>query len=447
MKKYQVLFPVLLPLALLGSFAYMIQGRLQTREQYNACLAQAAHYYKNGVTEEAVSSYQKALEIFPSIEVCLKIGRIYLEQQQYQKAERLYSDQMVKQYPREARTYEYGIQTALAQNNPRKAYRVYDTGKKRGLQSEQMDAQMQPYRYSFNLAGAYDEVRGFSTSGRMAAVRIGDAWGYLKPNGQLAIQNLYRSAGMMGELAPVVDGEGEAFFVDGTGARKITEAYVLEKDPEFGQVQQFGAVQEGLIPAWNGTVWNYYDAQSFEKQFGGYRAVTQAADGVCAVSVDGENWALATVEGKQLTEFVYHQILLNDQENPGCGGIAVAEKDGLFWLLDTATGQPINQQGYEDACAFNSAQSLAAVKCSGQWMFVDAAGELTDLGVFQQAKSFSAGLAPAKKDGKWGYINSQGEWAIEPQFEDANAFDASGAAFVKTEEGKWRLLTLDRFFH
>ena len=143
MKKYQVLFPVLLPLALFGSFAYMIQGRLQTREQYNACLAQAVQYYKNGVTEEAVSSYQKALEISPSIEVCLEIGQIYLEQQQYQKAERLYSEQMVKQYPRDARTYEYGIQTALAQNNPRKAYQVYDAGKERGLQSEQMDTQMQ----------------------------------------------------------------------------------------------------------------------------------------------------------------------------------------------------------------------------------------------------------------------------------------------------------------
>ena len=139
-------------------------------------------------------------------------------------------------------------------------------------------------------------------------------------------------------------------------------------------------------------------------------------------------------------------MCIRDRGVPCRGAAVLVRQDGVYRLLDKTTGQPIGSSTYEDARAFNE-NSLAAVKKDGRWIFLSETGEETDLGDFEDAKSFSAGVAAAKQNGKWGYINQAGEWIIQPQFEDAKAFCASGVAFVKTDEETWNLLMLYRFHH
>lgn len=444
MKKYQVLMPVLLPLALVGSFYFLVDSRLETRHQYNGYVKAAQEYAANGVYEDAIASYQEAIELFPTMELYQAVGQLYLDTGEYRKADEWYSNEMLDQYPNDPRSYAFGIQTALLQQDVANAFSVYDSYQARGLQSDAVEEQIKPVMYSFNLKGDFAAVTAFSNG--LAAVQQGSTWGYITAEGAQAVSNLYTSAGTYTQYAPVVDQEGAAYYIDAGGTTKVTASYFLSQDPEMGQVTQFGTMESGLVPAYNGDVWNYYDAQTHEKRFGGYQEATPVTNGVGAVSKDGRNWALVTQDGTELTGYDFQQVLTNEKGEPCCTAAVIVRQDGQYRLLDKTSGQPIGDAVYEDACAFNE-NSLAAVKKDGRWIFVSETGEETDLGDFEQVKSFSAGVAAARQNGKWGYISQSGEWIIEPQFYDARAFDSAGVAFVKAQEDSWQLLQLYRFHH
>lgn len=446
MKRYQVIMPLALPLALVASVFYLVQKRTDTNSQYQAYMQAAADYEANGVIADAVASYEAALAIRPSLEGYLAIGTLYLNQQDYDQAQRWYRNELLERYPEEQQTYAFGIQAMLGEENVREAFGVYDQAQERGLADDSLKQLMQPVWYSFDLVGDFTAVTGFSTTSGLAAVQQGELWGYLDTEGERVIPYQYAQAGAFGEVGPVVDSEGEAYYIDAAGNKKITASYFLEKDPEFGQVQQFATIQNGLVAAYNGQIWNYYDATTYEKKFGGYAQATQITNGVGAVSQDGSKWALISADGQLLTDFVFDGVLTDDKGAPCRTQAVVVRQDGGYRLVDRTTGQPIGDALYEDACAFSDT-SLAAVKKDGRWIFVSDTGEETDLGDFQGAKSFSAGAAPAQQGGQWGYIDGQGNWIIQPQFTDAGAFSSAGDAFVQTGEDHWELLLLFRFHH
>ncbi len=444
MKRYQVIMPILLPLALVGSAFYMVQGRVERSAQYQQYMQAAQEYQKNGVIVDAIAAYEAALAIDPSLETYLAVGQIYLDQESYSRAEDWYEDELLPRYPNEAATYAYGIQTKLAQNNCREAFQVYDLYQERGLQSDQVEQAMRGIWYSFDLAGDYTQVTAFDPDSGIAAVQREDTWGYANTSGSMVLQAVYPSVGAFSQVGPVVNAEGEAYYADTAGNKKITASYFLEKDPDFGQITAFGALQSGLVPAYNGEIWNYYDAETHEKRFGGYKDATAIFNGVGAVN-NGSGWALIDQNGQELTGFDYQQVLAVETGAVCRADALIVQKDGKYQLVDRQ-GSPIGNGTYESAWPFYENRP-AAVQKDGRWIFVDVTGAEQDLGDFEQAKSFSAGVAAAKQNGKWGYINTAGEWIIEPQFLDAGAFSSAGSAFVQTDEDEWQLLRLHRFYH
>lgn len=446
MKSYQVLMPVVLPLALAGSFLFLVKSRMETRTEYNSYMQAAAEYARNDVTADAVACYENAIDIMPTPEAYLAVGQLYMDTQDYQQAEKWYERELLENYPDDARSYEFGLQVALAQEKASDAFAVYESYQKRGLKSDAVEEQIKTVWYSFDLQGDYTDVGAFSNTNNIAAVKGNEAWGYINAEGSRILPNAYTSAGMFGDIAPVVDQAGEAYYIDTAGNKKLTASYFLEKDPDFGQITRFEVIQDGLVLAYNGSYWNYYDAETYEKRFGGYQGATLITNGTGAVSQDGKTWALISQDGTELTGYDFQEVLTDEKGVPCRGAAVLVRQDGVYRLLDKTTGQPIGSSTYEDARAFNE-NSLAAVKKDGRWIFVSETGEETDLGDFEDAKSFSAGVAAAKQNGKWGYINQAGEWIIQPQFEDAKAFCASGVAFVKTDAETWNLLMLYRFHH
>lgn len=438
--------PVVLPLALAGSFLFQVKSRMETRTEYNSLMQAAADYAEKGVVADAVASYEAAIDLVPTPEAYLAVGQLYLDNQQYREAQKWYERELVERYPEDARSYEFGIRAALAQEDAGEAFAIYEAYEKRGLNSDAVEEQIRTVWYSFELQGNFQEVGAFSNANGIAAVKTRDYWGYINTEGSRVMDSRYAWAGMFGDLAPVVDEEGEAYYIDTAGNKKLTASYFLEKDPDFGQITRFQVIQDNLVLAYNGDVWNYYDAASYEKRFGGYKDATLITNGTGAVSQDGNNWALISGDGTELTGYDFQQVLTDEKGVPCRTAAVVVRQNGQYRLVDSTSGQPIGSAVYEDACAFNE-DSLAAVKKDGRWIFVSSTGEETDLGDFEQAKSFSSGVAAAKKNGKWGYINQSGEWIIEPQFEDANAFNSAGVAFVKTKSDEWSLLLLYRFHH
>lgn len=438
--------PVVLPLALAGSFLFLVKSRMETRAEYNGYMKAAAEYAQNGVLTDAVANYQAAIRISPTPEGYLAVGQLYLDNQQYREAEKWYTNELLELYPDDARSYEFGLRTALAQEDPAQAFTVYEAYQDRGLQSDAVEEQIKTVWYSFDLQGDYEDVGAFSLSNNLAAVQERGNWGYIGTDGSRVVSNIYASAGMFGDIAPVVDQNGEAYYIDAAGNKKLTASYFLSQDPDFGQITRFEVIQSGLVLAYNGDTWNYYDAETHQKRFGGYKDATLITNGTGAVSQDGRSWALISQDGTELTGYDFQEVLTDEKGVPCRTAAVIVRQDGQYRLVNKDNGQPIGDGVYEDACAFNE-NSLAAVKKNGRWIFVSENGAETDLGDLEEAKSFSAGVAAAKKGGKWGYINQSGEWIIEPQFYDAKAFTSAGVAFVKAKEDKWQLLELYRFQH
>ncbi len=440
MRSYKKIMPLLLVGMLLLTVVYSIQNKTEIANTYETALTQARDYAQKGIVTDAMAKYATAMSAKPSAELSLEAGAVYVNMGDYKSAEDWYEGELLKQYPKDSRTYLYGIQVYLTMGNYREAYRAYDDYRARELYLEDVEKAMDQIRYEFDLKGPFQEVSPFSNVTNTAAVKYQDAWGYVDASGSRKIRYIFREAQTFGNLAAVITKEGRAIYIDGSGNEKINENFLLETDPDFGQVEKFAGIQSNLILAYNGKIWNYYQMGSYEKLTGGYAGAWPITLGVGAVSQDGSKWALISSEGKRTTDFVFDEVVA-DAKDVICRTGAVVVRQGEEYLLVDQEGRKIGKNSYEKAKAFCDT-SLAAVQKSGKWIFVDEEGQELVLGEYEDVQSFSNGLAAVKQDGKWGYIDQEGKLVIACQFLDAGPFHSTGVAFVKTDEQTWKLLSL-----
>lgn len=441
MKKIKELLPLWLILLYLGGIVFMIQSRGEINGEYRTLVEKARDYAENDVVVDSITTYQEALAVYPNVELAVEAGEVYLAHEAYSEAGKWYDNTLHADYPDQLATYEFGIQVYLAQDNFRQAFQVYDEYKNRELTSDKIESMIAPIWYTFDLSGEYEEVRPFGNASNIAAVYYNDFWGYIDTEGDRVLDYIYKSAGMFTSMGAVTDAEGNAYFVDDSGNKKITEKSILKEDPELGRVVQFLGIEGGRLWAYNGDFWNCYDAETCQKLFGGYTEVTNITNGIGAVKNDNSKWAMITADGTLLTEFIYDEAV-TDQKDIFCRTDAVFVKSGENYLLLDKKGKQIKEDLYEEVCAFYD-ETYAAVKINGAWQFIDQKGVIQDLGSYDQARSFSGGLAAVCINGKWGYIDMNGNLVIDCQFKEAGQFCPQGAAFVKQEgENSWRMLTL-----
>jgi hypothetical protein len=156
-------------------------------------------------------------------------------------------------------------------------------------------------------------------------------------------------------------------------------------------------------------------------------------NGVAAVK-KGDKWALINAEEKQITEYIFEDIVLDEFDTCLNNGVVFAKKDGAYYMVD-AKGNKIVDKKFEKVYPF-AANEPAAVCVDGKWGFVDATGNMVIEPQYDDAKSFSLGLGAVCVDEKWGYINTEGEIRIAMTFEDCLPFAANGIAAVKLNN-KW----------
>ena len=65
-----------------------------------------------------MACYENAIAIMPTPEAYLAVGQLYMDTQDYQQAEKWYERELLENYPDDARSYEFGLQVALAQEKP-----------------------------------------------------------------------------------------------------------------------------------------------------------------------------------------------------------------------------------------------------------------------------------------------------------------------------------------
>ena len=437
MNAKQRLIPIALIIITIASVYYLVDGKASVIREYNAFLEKARYEAKNGVITAAAEDYEEAMRIFPSIDIMLEEGELYQQTGNYNAIQNFYQQSLLSTYPLEPATYIYGIQNEIGHREYAEAFRIYKQFQSRELVSEEVEALMAPIMYAFELVGEYEDIGAFMESSSAANVKFEGHWVYIDRRGNIALSDNFKEAGCYFGYAPVVDGEGVAKYVDESGTLYLPAAYFEDQDPAFGTIKEFKYMMSGLVLATNGKTWNYYSPTTNQKLFGGFAKATVIANGVGAVSLDGDKWALIGPDGVLITDYIYDDIL-TDWKDVVVRSEALVVRQGDAYFLVDKTGNKISGD-YEDACPFIDS-TFTAVKKNGKWIFVDAAGTEKDLGDFQEARGFSNNMAAVKIDGRWGYIDTNGNVVVEPQFYEAMPVTTAGVTFVRTTSDTWSLI-------
>lgn len=434
------LFPILLVFMSVASVVYMADSRQTNDRIYQQYVESARKAAEERILVDAEQNYNLALEKKPSIDLSIEIGNMYLNLEEYDSAYYWYDRHIKDKYPEEAEGYAFGMLAAIKREQVAQAFTIYDNMKKRDLESDKAEELYDQIRYEFHLSNSFSDVGAFANNSGYAAVKSEDKWGYTNTAGEDVIRPQFEKAGMMGELAPVVNDEHEPIFIDPEGNRKVNATVFEENNPEFGKITEFISEDDGYVLASNGNEMAFFSLETGEKICGDYQEATSISNGVFAATKNGIDWAILDAEGKELTGYQFQSVLA-DKKNYICRNNSIIVREmNMYFLINKDTGKPVTDARYKEAKAFAD-QTLAAVNKNGKWLFVDENGKEYDLGDYQEAKSFSNHLAPVRKGELWGYIDESGKMVIEPQFEDADPISTLGVGFVRIDE-KWKLLTL-----
>ncbi|MBC5794626.1 WG repeat-containing protein [Sphaerospermopsis sp. LEGE 00249] len=236
-------------------------------------------------------------------------------------------------------------------------------------------------QFSLNL---FDRIEAFSQG--IAAVRIGEKWGYIDKQGKLIGRIEYDSAAPFSEGSAVVKLKDKYGFIDMNGNR-ITD---IKFDDAVSFAENMAAVKIG-----NG--WGYV-----------------------AKTIDQKGQFTIPAKFVEAKSFSHNLAAVKIPETNKWGYIDNSNRTII----------PFN---FDDADSF--ANGVAAVKVGNQWGYINQTGYFVIQPQFEEVGIFVEGLAPAKINGKWGYINKLAEFRIYPEFDFAKPF-SQGLALVNVG-GKW----------
>lgn len=433
MKNYKFLVPVALIAVYLCSVYMKYDTNLQRQTKYEENVNAARESRELGVWVDAEKYYTEALNYGESAKLRLELATLYVDFGLSGKAVEA-GEEISAKYPKEIGVYEFLTDVYIRYGDYAECFRLYDKAKKLGLTSDKLEEGINAIRYTYYDMGQYDDVGIYS--GNYCAVQTDEKWGYTNLTGKEVIRPGFLYAGpFASNVAPVVDAEGQAYFIDENGNKKIVVKNV-------DRIEKLGLIENNLFSLYDGEKWGFYNAKG-EMIFGGYEEASSIGNGVAAVKTE-DKWMLTDSRGTELSPDRYNSVL-QDEKGIVCRNDRVfVEKLGYYYLIDSK-GNLITDQKFQNADVFNSS-GYAAVELDGRWGFIDADGTIRIEPQFEDAKSFSNGLAAVKKGNAWGYIDESGNMVIPALFEGAMDFNSSGAAYVQ-EYGTWKLIVLYLYNH
>ena len=435
MKKYGYLVPIVLVALYVLSIFTLSSGKAEIETNYNGHIAQARSYREQGIYVDALTEYNSALEVRSSLELYLEIASLHEEFGMNRLLAEL-SEELLIMYPKDARAYELAMDIYLREFDYGEAFELADKVSKRQLHSEKLDAAIELIEYQYYFKTDYENV-GVYTGG-LCPIQIRDKWGYVDLYADQTVPAQFVKVGPFSptaEVAPVVDGDGNAYFIDSNGFKKKVVMNVEN-------IQELGFVDVDRFPLYNGNFWGFYMLDGTHV-FGEYDQVSSMGNGAAAV-MNADTWKIVDRNGVDLTGKSYAAVAMDERgimtRNDRC-----FVSDGVSWSMIDLTGAVKSRNSYDDARLFLD-ETYAAVKMGGKWGFVDKDGNMCIEAQYEDARSFSNGLAAVKTNGLWGFIDLSGEMVIEPAFLDAKDFTTQGTVYVLTGD-EWELLILYKYNH
>lgn len=433
MKNYRTLVPLVLVVLFLVSIYVLYDGKASVQEEYDNYVELARDFREQEIYVDAETNYLFAIDVKPNLDLYLELGSMYVEQGQPRMAMKL-SKKILEQYPNDAGSYEYALQLYMAKNDYIECYSLIETMRKRGISSEYMEELALDIEYEFYFVSEYDSVGVFG--GGMCPVQREGVWGFVDTQGTRYVGLKYAEVGpFSGGLAPVVDSEGNAYFIDTQGNKKKVILNVKS-------IEKLGLIENNVFALYNGSKWGFYDGDG-NHLFGSYEKASNIGNGVAAVN-EGKGWKLVDYSGNDLTGKTYDGVYMDEKQIVHRNQRIFVKESNAYRMIDSA-GNSYGEKNYEDVRLFNDA-TYAAVKINGKWGFIDKNGELIIEPKYEDARSFSNGYAAVKQEGAWGFIDTQGRLVISCQFQDAKDFTDRGTVFVMVED-EWEMLKLYKYNH
>lgn len=430
MKNYRFLAPIVL-IALFVLGVYMIgSSNVKEETQYRQYLEDARACAAQEIEIYAIQNYQNAIDMRPSLELYIEVAEFYRDTMGNRKKAADWGETLLTKYPKNPEPYEFQLDIYLQNEDYAAFFDLYDRMVNRHVRSEAADAMYRSVEYVFYEQGEYDEMSIFSSN--LAPVRRNETWGFCNSKGKKKVKTLYTYAGAYNNgMAPVVDAEGEAYYIDNNG-NKVMAVNVAE------EIQGLGVMSSAdIYTVFNGSAWSYYD-KSGGLLMGGFLEGSTFANGLAAARTE-EGWKIYDIKGNARSDTAYEDVALDEKQMAYRNGRLFVRVEDSYILID-GEGSRIGTEAYEDAKVFYD-NTYAAVKKGGKWGFIDKDGNWFIEPAYEDARSFLNGFAAMQADGLWGFINMEKELCIPCQFVQTKDFTANGTAPVRKNQ-TWSVLIL-----
>lgn len=255
----------------------------------------------------------------------------------------------------------------------------------------------------------------------MAAVRIGDRWGYMTSDGKLGIRFLYSQAQDFSENLAAVAQNGKVGFIDKAGTMMIPFNY-----------EDAGSFSAGLAPVKYGGKYGFIDKTANWVIEPAYDFADVFSEGLARVVVAGK---IGYINSSGVMVIQPSFTAANSFKN----GIAAIQENGLIGYINREGTKVIAPKylvagnGADGMIRFNSGTSIG---------FMNTSGAVVLAANYLWADNFSEGLAVVESNVSSGfafhYINTSGTRVFSQSYQDAYPF-ADGLAFVMSG-GKYGII-------
>lgn len=411
-------------------YAILDNGKKQQME-YDGYLKAARENVERGVVSEAVKNFDKALDMYDSMDIRLEKAECYLVDSDIEGYIAT-CNSAIEFEPFNVRPYEMLMKYYFDNEDFTSCYDMYLETMNKNIASDSIMDYYEQMKYEYKFVfNSYTNISEYRNGYAITLTKDG-TYSYVDRLANKVFNLRFEKATpFTGGFASAIDKDGEAMVINENGIK----TYVDAAQREITDVKSY--VSKGFAIQVDGK-YTYVDLQ-FNDIGGSYDDAGAFINGYAAVKNDGKWYVIDESLNKVSSDFDDIKIDFVDVAFRMQRGFA---KQGDSYYLITPQGEKIGDGVYEDADVFFD--EYAAVKINGKWGFIDTEGNIFIEPKYDEAKTFSYGYAAVCMGDEWFYIDTQGNKCIEGDFEDACDMTDRGTAFVRVND-EWRLLQLYSF--
>lgn len=367
----------------------------------------------------AINKYKEAISIDPeTIEYYHKIIDLSAKSERYDILES-YSLKAIDLFPTDGKAYMDLCQYYMIQDNYKATVNIALKANQNLEDASEFETiyYEMAYRYKV-LASEYQEAKHFI--GSYAPIKKDDYWGLIGEDGKYLIPPMYDSISVLSSDKIAVDDGSSVYYIDKDNDKVLASTESIDKAYPF--ISGLAVVEKDKTYGYINSKFKIFDMK--------WSFATNYMNGIAAVKKD-EKWALRDFEKNMISDFIYDDIIYDENLICSNAGVIFAKENNLYYLLNL-NGEKIIDTGFVDAKPFTK-DGIAPVKVGSYWGFIDQNGHKIVDPKYDDAHAFGYGVAPVKKDGKWFYINKKERVVIEGDFQECLSFSANGLAPVKVD--------------